>query len=86
MITTTSLNHPKIQWDIEAAMWECVRKSAKPGCQIGWTIIENKEGKEVIRVRHVRSPLGVSFFSFYDNEYNDIKDVVLKSIRNNWSV
>lgn len=76
----SNLSHPRTLWSIHTAMMEAVQGSYKNS--IGWAAVENKHGKEILLVRHVRSPKGISFLMFVDTQHNDVTANVLKALRN----
>lgn len=79
-LNISNLSHPRTLWSIEAAMIQATQGSFKN--KIGWAAVRNKHGKEILLVRHVRSPKGCSFFTFVDTKYNDVTQNVLKALRN----
>jgi len=79
-LNISNLSHPRCLWNIESAMIQAVQGSKKNS--IGWASVENKHGKEILLVRHVRSPKGLSFWMFVDTKYNDVTQNVLKTLRN----
>lgn len=79
-LNISNLSHPRTLWSIHAAMMKAIQGSHKNS--IGWCAVENKHGKEILLVRHVRSPKGISFLMFVDTKHNDITQHVLKALRN----
>jgi hypothetical protein len=63
-LNAAALRHPRVQWEIEAAMWRAIK--------IGVAFAHNSNGGEILTVIHDRS--AVPAFSFY----RDFKNVTAK--------
>lgn len=78
-LNISNLSHPRMLWNLHAAMIQATQGSFKN--KIGWAAVHNKHGKEILLVRHVRSPKGLSWFMFVDTQHNDVTANVLKALR-----
>jgi len=80
MITSTSLQHPRLQWEILACTMQAVEQSFKTSFGCGWSDINNKKGEVLLLVRHTRDKNKTSL-KYYDSKLNDVTGIVLKALR-----
>jgi hypothetical protein len=85
MITNTSLGHPRMLWNLQAAMMQAVELSRETFVGAAWVDIHNKKGDVCLIVRHSRAigrlhgqPRGLRFF---DSGMTDVTGQVLKALR-----
>lgn len=80
-ITSTSLKHPKIQWELEAACIRAIQMSKITTCNLGWSFATSTKDKTICHVRHSRKENSLSSLDFYDANMTNITNVVLKALR-----
>ncbi len=80
MITSTSLQHPRMLWNIEAAMMQAVELSRETFVGAAWVDIHNKKGDVCLIVRHSRA-VGNRGLRFFDSGLTDVTEQVLKALR-----
>jgi hypothetical protein len=75
-LNTSNLSHPRIEWEIRAAMMRAVEISAKSGIAIG--CVRNAAGDVIFTATHDRQ--AVPAFSFRAGQV-DVTPQVLKVLR-----
>lgn len=80
MITRTSLRHPRVQWEIEAAMWRAV-EDGHDGYGLGLAFISMAGNPFAIMVTYVRGRAGA--FRFALMGHGDVTETVLSALRAN---
>lgn len=77
-LNTSNLSHPRMAWEIEAAMWRAIESSRETG--VGIEYASTAAGKPLIAVIHDRT--AVPAFMFSSATYpDDITPQVLKVLR-----
>lgn len=79
-LSAGSLKHPRMQWNIEAAIRNAVYRSLynENGRGYGWAFVRNSKDKVFMMVTHSRKILGGLTF-YKDGE--DVTDIVVKALR-----
>jgi hypothetical protein len=85
MITSTSLQHPRMQWSLLAAMMQAVELSRETFVGAAWVDIHNKRGDVCVVVRHSRAIVNRGL-RFFDSGMTDVTEQVLKAIQNHASL
>ncbi len=79
-LNTSNLSHPRMQWEIQAAMWRAKDESLLSDESTGGAYACNAAGKPVVYVFHDRT--AVPAFAFYIEPYcHNITTQVLKVLR-----
>jgi hypothetical protein len=81
MITSTSLQHPKMQWDLLAMTMQVVEQSFNSPTGSSWVELKNKRGEVSMLIRHSRVVSSAKALRYFDCKMNDITDTVLKALR-----
>lgn len=77
-LNTSNLSHPRMAWEIEAAMWRAVEQSREN--LMGTTFVDNARGKPIMVVVHARR--SAPAFRFYSEPFSqDITQQVTKALR-----
>lgn len=69
-LNASNLSHPRVQWELESAMWRAI--------EYGAAIVCNAAGDEIVSVIHDRT--AIPAFAFYRNCV-DVTPAVLKVLR-----
>lgn len=76
-LNTSNLSHPRVSWEIEAAMWRAIECS-RDSLGVGIAAVTTASGKKLFSVIHDRKD--VPAFSFW-REGKEVTAQVVKALR-----